>query len=120
MRLGRLTRHADLSPTLAALTGHRVLGEAPALMGKDVREVEQQGKDRVHAIRCWRNTSCAALIEWPMKYVHFYGSRPDEVYDLARDPHEREDVAAEHAEESARWRKRLYEELEAARSAHGQ
>ena len=46
-------------------------------------------------VACQSDNRCLASIEGSTKYVHHFGNRPDEVFDLATDPDERDNRIAE-------------------------
>lgn len=50
-----------------------------------------------HPVRvaCQSDNRCLALIEGNIKYVHHFGNRPDEVFDLADDPRETVNLIAQ-------------------------
>ena len=48
---------------------------------------------------CYQENTCLASIKDDEKYVYHYGNRPEEFFELSRDPEERENVADKHAEE---------------------
>jgi lipoteichoic acid synthase len=43
-------------------------------------------------VTCFENTRCLARIDGGLKYVHHFGDRRDQVFDLATDPSERHDL----------------------------
>jgi arylsulfatase A-like enzyme len=87
---GRLTgsrhQHTDLLPTVLAALAAPVTGELP---GHDLRAAPVDGREIVSA--CFYDRYC--LNHWGrdgLKTIWFFGKRAPEVYDLARDPFERE------------------------------
>ena len=43
-------------------------------------------------VACQSDNRCLAQIDGTTKYVHHFGNRPDEVFDLATDPDERHNL----------------------------
>jgi arylsulfatase A-like enzyme len=52
------------------------------------------------------------LVRWPFKMVHTVGSSSFALYDLARDPMESRDVAAEHPRATTEMRERMIRHVE--------
>ena len=46
-------------------------------------------------VACQSDNRCLAQIDGTTKYVHHFGNRPDEVFDLAEDPQERHNLIAD-------------------------
>jgi lipoteichoic acid synthase len=46
-------------------------------------------------IACQSDNRCLAQIDGTTKYVHHFGNRPDEVFDLADDPQEQHNLIAD-------------------------
>jgi lipoteichoic acid synthase len=64
---------------------------------------------------CYAARKCIAQWRGDQKYIHFFGLRPDALYDLGRDPGERKNLAPERGQDVARlreeglsWRKTLW------------
>ncbi|MDX5893439.1 LTA synthase family protein [Rubrobacter radiotolerans] len=56
-------------------------------------------------ISCWTENRCMSRIEGPQKYIYHFSNRAEEVFDLALDPLETEDVSEDlDAEELSRLR----------------
>jgi hypothetical protein len=70
---------------------------------------------------CWYEDECLASVKGDEKYVYHYGDRPDEVFDLSKDPLEKRNLAdergqewlAERREEVLRWAARVEAAYEA-------
>lgn len=75
--------------TVAETLGYR-------LDGGLVREESLYADDPGHPVRssCQSDNRCLALITGTTKYVHHFGNRPDEVFDLATDPDEQHNLIA--------------------------
>lgn len=98
---GRLASQLDILPSALALLGFHVQGgEGLALVGS--------GQERA-TVRsgCWYDNWCLALTDGHLKYIHNFNQKPDELYDLHRDPQERINLAAQQPETVARWQQEL-------------
>ncbi len=58
---------------------------------------------------CFHEEQCLASLKGSEKYIYHYGNQPDEVFDLSRDPLERENLADERGKEVEERRKALLE-----------
>lgn len=76
--------------TVAETLGYRVTGGL-------VREesLAADGPGRPVRVSCQSDNRCLAIIDGRTKYVHHFGNRPDEVFDLAADPEETENLVGE-------------------------
>jgi lipoteichoic acid synthase len=76
--------------TIAESLGYRFTGGL-------AREVSLYADDPGHPVRvsCQSDNRCLARIDGTTKYVHHFGNRPDEVFDLADDPGERHNLIAD-------------------------
>ncbi len=116
-RLTTPVQHPATLPTVTDLLGYRITGggyRSPSLLSK-------AGRPPV-MISCFEDARCLARIEGSIKYIHHYGFRPDEVFDLAADPGETTNLAAatppaelaRYRAEVLQWRRqvdRLYEDF---------
>ncbi|MCB1036305.1 MAG: sulfatase, partial [Acidobacteria bacterium] len=82
-----LRQLTDLMPTLLSFTGLPWEGRLP---GRDLRSAD--GAERV-VTSCWYTDYCLSMREGSRKFVYHYGIRPTEVFDLAADPWERQNLA---------------------------
>lgn len=75
--------------TVAETLGYRLTGGL-------VREESLYAEDD-HPVRssCQSDNRCLAVIDGTTKYVHHFGNRPDEVFDLATDPGESDNLISE-------------------------
>jgi arylsulfatase A-like enzyme len=90
----------DIVPTVLPLLGFRLThGRMHGVSMFD------SPRDRVLMISC--TGSCAARVTDTEAYVHHFGRRPDELYDLRTDPEERQDIAPQYPQLAAR----RYQEL---------
>lgn len=87
-RLGGLRHQVDLLPTVLELVGVRWEGALPGLSLLD-----PDGHQYVVS-SCWLRRRCIALRIGDLKFIDHYGRAPMEIYDLAADPEEKEDLAA--------------------------
>jgi hypothetical protein len=79
----------DLAPTIADMLGYEVVdGEYP---GRSVLDLPEE---RTLFFGCRPDLLSTAMIQGQEKYIYHFGNRPDEFYDLAKDPHERVNFAA--------------------------
>ena len=105
--------------TIAESLGYRLTGGL-------TREDSLYADDPGHPMRvaCQSDNRCLAQIDRTTKYVHHFGNRPDEVFDLADDPDERNnligDVDAERHKalrsDLLHWRSEVRAEYAAHRS----
>ena len=73
--------------TIAESLGYRLTGGL-------AREPSLSADDPGQPVRvsCQSDNRCLALIDGTTKYVHHFGNRPDEVFDLAVDPDEKQNL----------------------------
>ncbi|HEY5786391.1 MAG TPA: sulfatase-like hydrolase/transferase [Microlunatus sp.] len=76
--------------TIAESLGYRLTGGL-------TREKSLSAADPGEPVRvaCQSDNRCLAQIDGTTKYVHHFGNRPDEVFDLADDPDERHNLIAD-------------------------
>jgi arylsulfatase A-like enzyme len=97
-----------IMPTVTDLIGYRLHGSRP---GGSASLLSTAPRDPVN-VTCFENARCLARLEGDLKYVHHFGDRRDEVFDLATDPSERHnlyrstdpDWLAQQRAEILRWR----------------
>ncbi|MFT4164272.1 MAG: sulfatase-like hydrolase/transferase [Microlunatus sp.] len=73
--------------TIADVLGYRLAGgmdREDSLFAEDV--------DEPIRVSCQSDNRCLALIDGTTKYITHFGNRPDEVFDLAADPQERDNI----------------------------
>jgi lipoteichoic acid synthase len=77
-----------IMPTVTDLLGYRLHGSRP---GGSASLLSTAPRDPVN-VTCFDNARCLARLEGDLKYVHHFGDRRDEVFDLATDPSERHNL----------------------------
>ena len=92
-RVGTLTNQLDVVPTLIDLLGYKVTGGR--YPGRSLLAPTE--KDRTLFFSCFDEYRCLASIQGTEKYIYFYGNQPEEVYDLASDPLEKNNIADEQS-----------------------
>lgn len=94
------TNHLDLAPTVLDLLGYETArGGYPgaSVLGLPV--------DRTLFFGCRPDLLCTTSTNGDSKYIYNYGKRPDELYDLSKDPLEKNDLAAETPDEELKARR---------------
>jgi lipoteichoic acid synthase len=90
-RVATLTDELDTLPTLLDLLGYKVKGgHYPGISLLSPPE-----QDRTLFFSCLDDYRCLASIQGDEKYIYFFGNQPEEVYDLASDPLEKNNIANE-------------------------
>jgi lipoteichoic acid synthase len=96
-RVGALTNQLDVAPTLIDLLGYNVTGgryPGRSLLAPD--------EDRTLFFSCFDEYRCLASIQGNEKYIYFFGNKPEEVYDLASDPLEKNNIANQRSTKELR------------------
>jgi lipoteichoic acid synthase len=110
-RVEGLSNLTDVLPTVVDLLGYEIQGgkyPGHSLLG-------YLPKDRALVFSCFNEDKCLGSIKGFEKYIYHYGNQPDELFDLSKDPLERENLAGDQPEEAYERR----EELLAWRSGFG-
>ena len=94
-RVGGLSNHTDILPTVLEMLGYKVEdGEYPGYS-----LLHPLPEDRTLRFSCFHENQCLASIEGNEEYVYHYGNKPDEIFDLSKDPLEQNSLASEYSEE---------------------
>ncbi|BBL81157.1 hypothetical protein RxyAA322_30110 [Rubrobacter xylanophilus] len=88
-RVEGLVDHLDILPTVVELLGYRV--EGGHYPGHSL--LHQIPEDRTLRFSCYHDYKCLASIQGRIKYIYHYGRQPEELFDLAKDPGERHNLA---------------------------
>jgi lipoteichoic acid synthase len=99
---------ATTLPTVLDALGYGVDGTTPVPLARPLHDAQP---DPVH-LSCQSANRCLSRVDGNAKYVHHFGHRPDELFDLAADPLERDNLlsrlsrqeAAVLREDVLRWR----------------
>ena len=96
-RVEGLANQLNLLPSITALLGYRTEGgEYP---GEPLWNLPE---DRTLNFACWGSRDCVASLNGDKKYIYNYGDRPDELYDLSRDPMEENNLLADPSDDERR------------------
>jgi lipoteichoic acid synthase len=90
----------DVLPTVADALGTEI--EGGIYQGSSL--LEPLPKDRTLVSGCLLD-KCIASVKGSEKYIYYYGDKPDELYDTARDPRERNNLVDKYAEEDIKERR---------------
>lgn len=100
-RLKYAVDQLDLLPTMVNWLGYDITGGS--YHGKNMLEVDHERPMRAH---CWYERRCMAQIIGDKKFIHHFDSRPDQFFDLSKDPFERHDIASQR-DDLDKWRRQL-------------
>jgi len=102
-RADGLTTQLDILPTVAEMMRWTPDGvsdlDGLSLLG-------DPSHDEVFAA-CLYQFTCSALIAGSRKYIHHFGERPDELFDLSTDPAEKNDIIDDNRDEAEQMRRRV-------------
>jgi arylsulfatase A-like enzyme len=96
--------HLDLAPTVLDLLGYE-----PQNVGYTGESLYSITDERPLNFACEDDEVCLARIEGDMKLIHYFGESPDELYNLAEDPLEKDDLARNRLRDVEEMRSRLLE-----------
>ncbi len=94
-RVEELSNQTDIVPTVLEMLGYRV--EDGSYPGYSL--LHPVPEDRTLRFGCITDRKCLASIRGSEKYIHHYGDQPDEIFDLSKDPLERNNLAGGRSEE---------------------
>ena len=92
----------DVLPTITDLLGYQI--EGGAYQGSSLL---QPLPDRTLMFSCWLERRCLASLKGFKKYIYYYGNQPEEVFDLSKDPLEKQNLANNSSEETEERRNEL-------------
>jgi len=104
-RLKEPVTQLDVLPTIADLLGYQL--EGGTYQGNSL--LRPLPEDRTLMFSCWLERTCQASLKGSKKYIYYYGNQPDEVFNLSRDPLEKENLADERGEAVEKRRDELLE-----------
>lgn len=101
----------DILPTVADLLGYKIQGGAYG--GASL--LQPLPTDRTVLFSCLGERECLASLKGSMKYIYHFDDMPDQLFDLATDPEERRNLAAQRSPEEInklraellRWRREV-------------
>jgi arylsulfatase A-like enzyme len=103
VRVEGLSNLTDILPTVLDLLGYELKdGEYPGYS-----LLRPLPEERTLFFSCTNRDKCLSSIKGYDKYIHHYGDRPDEFFDLSEDPFERRSIAHKRAEEARKRRDEL-------------
>ena len=79
----------DIAPTVCDVLGLDLT--KGTFVGRSLLGAPEPDRKLFHS--CWFKRECLAIIEGRLKYIYYYGKRPEEVYDLTADPQEQNNLA---------------------------
>jgi lipoteichoic acid synthase len=92
----------DILPTVADLLGYEIEGggyEGSSLLGP-------LPTNRSLLFSCWNESGCLASLKGTEKYIYHFDDKPEEVFDLSKDPIERQNLAEQYPPERLEERRR--------------
>lgn len=101
----------DVLPTVLEMLGYKVKdGEYPGYS-----LLHPLPNNRILRFSCITNRKCLASIKGNEKYIYHYDNQPDEIFDLSKDPLEKQNLASEYSkgdldkrrEDLLAWRSRV-------------
>ena len=94
-RVKGLSNHTDILPTVLEMLGYEVKdGQYPGYS-----LLHELPEERTLMFSCFHENQCLASIKGTEKYIHHYGNRPDELFDLSKDPVEKNNLISERSKE---------------------
>jgi lipoteichoic acid synthase len=100
-RAGGISSQLDILPTVVEMLGYEVKGgEYPGYS-----LLHPVPRERTLMSSCISKRKCLASIKGEEKYIYHYGDQPDEVFDLSKDPLEKQNLAERYSEEELEERR---------------
>lgn len=112
----KTTSHIDLAPTIFELMDFDL--EGGDYPGYSLSELDPE---RYAFFSCWYDDQCAGFVQQGLKYIHHYGHRPDEMFDVIEDPREQHNLLDEDDVDALGDRNpvtRLFEWIESVDAAY--
>ena len=101
-RVEEPSSQTDILPTVLDLLGYEVQdGEYPGYS-----LLHPLPEDRTLMFSCISRRECVASVKGNEKYIYHYDNRPEEVFDLSRDPLEKQNLADEYDREGLEQRRK--------------
>jgi lipoteichoic acid synthase len=104
VRLKEPVTQLDVLPTIADLLGYQI--EGGAYQGTSLL---RPLPGRTLMFSCWIDRRCLASLKGDKKYIYHHVNRPEEIFDLSKDPLEKQNLADESEEEIVERRSELLE-----------
>jgi lipoteichoic acid synthase len=92
----------DILPTVTDLLGYEVRGGTYG--GSSL--MRPMRKDRTLMFSCWNESGCLASLKGKEKYIYHFEDQPEEIFDLSKDPTERQNLAGQRSPEELEKRRR--------------
>jgi phosphoglycerol transferase MdoB-like AlkP superfamily enzyme len=94
-RVEGLSSQIDVLPTVVEMIGYKVKnGKYPGYS-----LLHELPEDRKLRFSCISNHECLASTKGTEKYIYHYGKRPDEFFDLSKDPFEKQNLISERSKD---------------------
>jgi arylsulfatase A-like enzyme len=81
----------DILPTIVDLLGYGIKGGE--YKGNSLLRPLPEGRPLLFS--CWNESGCLASIRGKEKYIYHFDDQPEEIFDLSKDPLERQNLAGE-------------------------
>jgi lipoteichoic acid synthase len=96
------SNHTDVLPTVLEMLGYEIQdGEYPGYS-----LLRDPPDDRTLMFSCFHDKACSASIKGTEKYIYHFGNQPDELFDIAEDPLEKNNLANERTRDELDDRRR--------------